>query len=297
MFRIFKTAPEKSAQKASQFWSELQTTKLGPGYWNHPYLAISTHAKTEGKWMMEYFRDKYMNGNPSPSALSIGCGAGEVDRIAYEKGIFRQLCGMDFSESGIKLAQESASRGKLPFSYFHVDLNQNPIPGNDKYDLIYAYATLHHIHNLEQLVASINDHLKHDGYFLLYEYCGPARLQWSNRVMEIGNSLMRRIPMRLRTTLPELRRPALSEFLAGDPSEAVRGYEIIDVVKAILNVVEEVDLGWTLTCPMFYQNAHLLNPDNDADQAIFRMICEFESILIEEGVIGSDGKLVVAKRR
>lgn len=296
MFKRLKTNTQKD-QRASRFWGELQASKLGPGYWNHPYLAINTNAKTNGKWMMEYFRDKYLNGKPAPLALSLGCGAGEIDRIAYERGIFCQLHGIDFSESGIKLARESALKEKLPFSYFNVNLNQKAIPGNNKYDLIYAYATLHHIHNLEPLVVSISDHLKEEGYFLFYEYCGPARMQWSDKVMSIGNSLMCRIPMRLRMDLPEMRRPALSEFMAGDPSEAVRGYEVMDVVKAVLNVVEEVDLGWTLTHPIFCRNAHLLDPDNPADQAIFQIICEFESILIEAGIIGSDGKFGVAKRR
>jgi SAM-dependent methyltransferase len=288
---------QDETQQASQFWSGIQSSAPPPGYWNHPYLALHTNSKTSGKWMMEYFRDKYFHGRPARLALSLGCGAGEIDRIAYERGMFRELHGVDFSRAGITLARETAISQKLPFSYFHVDLNQDSIPGEGKYDFIYSYATLHHIHNLEKVVLDIGNRLKDGGYFLFYEYCGPARFQWSKKTIEIANSLMRRIPIRLRLNLPELERQTLTQFMRADPSEAIRGCEVLDVVRATLKVVEEIDLGWTITHPIFGFNAHLLNPNSDADQAIFKLICEVESILIEEEVIGSDGKFVVAKRQ
>ena len=266
------------------------------GYWSQPYLIDIVSSKTEGKWFLDYVRDKYFGGKPAKAALSLGCGNGEIDRIAYGKRIFASVHGVDFSAGGLEIAHAEAQKAGIPACYSRVDLNHEPIPGDERYDLVYDYASSHHISNLDNVMASVESHLAPDGFFVLYGYCGPARMQWSPRVLELSNALMRRIPMRLRSSLPEVRRPTAWEFQS-DPSEAVRGRDVIDFMRAYFDVVEEIDIGLSLSHGMFAHNAHLLNPHNESEQAIFRLVCQYEELLMSEGIIESDTKVMICKRR
>jgi len=286
-------APVASAE---EFWTSMHEKGAALGYWSQPYLVDMVSSKTDGKWFLEYVRDKYFAGKPARSALSLGCGNGEIDRIAYGKQIFSAVHGLDFSSGGIEIARAEAVKAGMPGRYSRVDLNTEPVPGNERYDLVYDYASSHHIANLDNVMSSVEAHLEPNGYFVLYGYCGPARMQWSPRVLELSNALMRRLPMRLRASLPEVRRPTAWEFKS-DPSEAVRGRDVVDFVRAYFDVVEEIDIGLSLSHGMFAHNAHHLNPHNESEQAIFRLVCQYEDLLVSEGIIESDTKVMVCKRR
>lgn len=285
------------AQKAEDFWSSLQTADPLRGYWANPYLGEIAEGKTGGKWYLEYVRDKYFGGKPAKHALSVGCGAGEVDRAAYARGVFDKITGIDFSHGGLEVARKEAEAAGLPATYIRKDFNQDTLPDAERFDLIFDYASSHHIANLEHLIKEIERVLADDGIFVLYGYCGPARMQWPTRVIEQVNKMLSRMPERLRTAMPILGRPSLWEFMAGDPSEAVRGPEVVDVIRSVFDVVEDIDIGYTLSHPMFSQNAYSMDPNSPSEQSLFRLVCEYEQLLMESNVIGCDTKVMVCRRR
>lgn len=282
---------------AESFWAAAQTGASLPSYWSHPYLDVICQSKTGGKWFLDYVKDRYFGGRPARSAVSLGCGSGEVDRIAFSKGIFDKLLGLDFSTEGLKVARAAATG--LPITYVRSDFNTDAIPGADKHDLIYDYACFHHVSNLDNILASIDDHLSDDGLFVQYGYCGPARMQWSPRVIDLSNNLLQRMPMRLRQSMPELGRPTIQQFHApgGDPSEAVRGSEVPEMTRAYFEILEEIDLGFSLSHPIFAQNASHIDTSDPSVDAIFKLVCQFEDILISEGLLPSDTKVIIARRR
>src|SRR5579883_284087 len=288
---------QSAAEKAEEFWGTLQTADPQRGYWSHPYLGETIAAKTNGQWYLEYVRDKYFGGKPARCALSVGCGAGEIDRIAFKRKIFSKLVGVDFSAKGIDVARQAAQADGMPVEYVRADFNSDKLPDAEQYDLIYDYASSHHVSNLEHLMMEIERVLADDGYFVLYGYCGPARMQWPPLVIEVVNELLSRMPLQLRSAMPVLGRPSIWEFMSADPSEAVRGPEVVDVTRAFFDVIEEIDYGCSLSHPMFAQNAFQMNPNDAIDQALFQLICEFEQILVAHGILRSDMKLMVCRRR
>jgi SAM-dependent methyltransferase len=288
----------KSAEteRAESFWN-LYNTAAPDSYWSHPDLARTVNSKTDDKWFFDYIKGKYFSEKPARSALSLGCGNGVIDRIAYSRGIFEKVHGVDFSTAGIAAARVAAAEENVRGTYARVDFNNDQITGANEYDLIYDYASFHHVMNLENIMSQVERLLTDDGIFVLYGYCGPARFQWTPRVMELANLLMRRLPLRLRKTMPEVARSSIWEFLAADPSEAVRGPEVLDLARSYFDIIEEIDLGSTLSCPMFVQNMSHFNPDNESEQTILRLVFQFEDLLISEGTMGSDVKLLVCRRR
>lgn len=288
---------ETLSRRAEAFWARHQTTTPAPGFWDNPYLAVVADAKTEGKWYLEYLRDTYLGGRPAKRALSIGCGAGEIDRRAFSKNVFSHVTGVDFSTGGLEVARRNANEMEMPALYFRRDLNVDKLPDEALFDLVYDYASSHHIANLEHLMKEVERVLSDDGYFVLYGYCGPTRMQWTPRTLELVNELLCRVPMRLRATMPELHRPSIWEFIRGDPSEAVRGSDIVDVVRSFFDVIEEIDIGYTISHPMFAQNAYNFDLGVPSEQAILRLICQYEELLIEHNVVSADVKVLICRRR
>ncbi|WP_157879049.1 class I SAM-dependent methyltransferase [Pararhodospirillum photometricum] len=239
--------------QTDQFWSNIQETQI-EGYWNWDLLAQVVHKKTQGKGIFRYISEKYFDGKGANNALSIGCGSGDFDRKAYEDRAFKKLTGVDISTYGIKAATERAEKESLPFSYHRIDLNSDFIAIEEKYDLIFAKATLHHIKNVEELLINFLKSMTDDAIFIMYDYFGPVRMQWDHRVIDIANSLMRRIPLSLREKLPEVQRTGIYEFLRCDPSEGVSGGNVLEIAKSIFEVVEEINMGSTLGHPMFAYN-------------------------------------------
>lgn len=235
-------------------------------------------------------------GRPARHALSVGCGAGEIDRAAFSRGVFSKVTGYDFSTDGIEISKREAKRTDMPSFYKRLDFNLEPFPTESTFDLIYDYASSHHIEKLEGLMKEIERVLDDDGVFVLYGYCGPARMQWTPQVTDLVNELLMRMPMRLRP-MAELHRATIWEYMSGDPSEGIRGPEVVDVTRAFFEVVEEIGLGSTLTHPMFSNNAYALNPEDESGQALFRLVCQYEQLLIKNNIISSDVRLLVCRRR
>lgn len=287
---------QEPALRAEKFWETIQTSDPLPVYWDHPYLKECFRRHTDGKWYFEYVRDKYFGGLPAKRALSVGCGAGEVDRDAFELGVFSHLTGYDFSTGGVEVSRKMAAEIGMPSEYRRVDFNLEPFPTDARFDLVYDYATSHHVEKLEGLIKEIERVLDDDGIFVLYGYCGPARMQWTPQVTELANELLMRMPLRLRP-MGELHRATIWEYMSGDPSEGVRGPDVVDVARAFFDVVEEINLGATLTHPMFSNNLCAFDPDNGDEQALFRLVCQYEQVLIANKIITSDVRLLVCRRR
>lgn len=298
MSEVLSSQDTADAERAERFWAPRDAAEVRLGYWSQPYLNEVFTSHTDGKWYLNYVRDKYFEGKPAKRALSLGCGAGQVDRAGLRDGVFEQVLGLDFSHASLEAARrDAAAEGLTGATYRRADFNVDGVPGDVRYDLIYDHACSHHIERLEVLYREVERVLEDDGYFVIYGYCGPARMQWSDRVLELGNELLRRMPMRLREAMPEISRVGIWEYMAGDPSEGVRGSEIVDLARAFFDVVEEVQIGSTLTQPMFSANSFALNPDSPSEQAIFRMVCEYEQVLIANEVLPADVRLLVCRRR
>jgi SAM-dependent methyltransferase len=294
---IAPTATKSSSSDiAEKFWDEVPKLDLTRGFWSNPFVNKVATDATGGRWFLEYVRDKYFGGKPAKSALSVGCGIGDIDRIAYQRGIFERVTGVDFSAGSIETARTAAAAENIPATYIRTDFNVDGLPKDQKFALIFDYASSHHVENLERLYLEIERTLADDGYFVLYGYCGPARMQWTAQTIELVDELLSRMPARLKP-MSKLERPTIWAFLANDPSEAVRGPEVVDVARAVLDVVEEIEIGWTLSHPMFSRNSFEFDPQNPHEQALIHLVCEYERQLLKHHIIPSDNKVLVCRRR
>jgi hypothetical protein len=93
----------------------------------------------------------------------------------------------------------------------------------------------------------------------------------------------------------EVVRPAVSQMVELDPSEAVRSAEIERLVKAYFDVSNEWDWGGTLNHLIFHNIAANFEPGNGYHRSIVELLIQHENVLVRERVLPSDFKVFVAR--
>ncbi len=268
---------------------------------NHNYLITGDR----NVYWVDWMRDRYFAGGDVGDALSLGCGAGHLDRIFKQHGFrFRSFTGIDISEDAVDQARTRAREIDLAprIEYVAADLNRRELPARS-FDFIYFFQSLHHIEALEHVLAQCQRAIRPDGWLLVNEFVGPSRFQWTDRQIEMSNAVTSLLPEELRRTTPlggvkhSTPRPTIQHMVRHDPSEAVRSAEIEPLLKAAFEVVGEWNWGGTLNHLVFQNIAANFDPENAYHNAIVDLLICHENALIREGLLPSDFKVFLARPR
>jgi SAM-dependent methyltransferase len=128
------------------------------------------HATDPVEWT-DFLLTEY---GPKQRCLSLGSGLGRVEKHLVEIGFATSIDAIDVCtdvNAGERLKDENivTKQGDLNF----VELEECT------YDFILCHGILHHLINLEHVLEQINLALRPDGLFLVYEYVGENRWQFS----------------------------------------------------------------------------------------------------------------------
>jgi SAM-dependent methyltransferase len=251
-----------------------------------------------------YVADRYWRDRGRVRALSLGCGDGGKEMDWAATGTFRAIDAYDISENRIRSAREEASRrGLAPMINFRVgDAYEVPMQG-ESYDVILTEDSLHHFAPLEPLLRRIHGALTQDGFFVMNEFVGPSRFQWTDRQMEAVNGLLALLPTPYKTlqgsryTKVPVVRPSRLGMILKDPSEARESSRILPLINDIFDVKEVRGYGGSILHLLLAEIAHhFTDPDEEGDR-LLRMCFEAEDSLIERGDVGHDFALAVCAKR
>jgi SAM-dependent methyltransferase len=266
---------------------------------NHNYLITGSR---EIYWV-DWMRQRFFPDGRAGDTLSLGCGAGHLDRIFKQHEFtFRSFTGIDISEEAIARARVLAHEvGLAPtIRYEAADLNGIELPARS-FDFIYFFQSLHHIEALEHVLEQCRRALRPDGLLLINEFVGPSRFQWTARQVEIASQVLGLLPEDLRRDLQRgglkiaIECPTVHYMVRHDPSEAVRSGEIEGLVKAYFDVVDEWNWGGTLNHLVFQHIAANFDPANPYHRSIVELLIHHENVLIQEGNLPSDFKVFLAR--
>ncbi len=254
-------------------------------------------------WVTYVFRKYLQKSSGVLSILSLGCGAGNLERHLLSLAPFKRIDAYDISEGAIKGAKREANSAKMQVNYHIADLNEIRLP-QDSYDVVFADMSLHHIEKLEHLLNEINRTLTDDGLFVINEYVGPSQFQYSKKQVEVINDILDILPPTYRRRVtdsdvikPFFAPPSIEYMNNNDPSEAIRSSEIIDLVKNKFEVLEHQNYGGTILHMLLQDIIGNFDPENIKDATLLRMILYIEKLLIREHVIKSDFTFLVLKKR
>ena len=275
-------------------WSGIPQVHL-----NHNYLITGAR---ETYWV-EWMRERFFPGGDAGDVLSLGCGAGHLDRIFKRCGFrFRSFTGIDISEGAIAHARALAAEiGLAPtIRYMAADLNHFELPPQ-RFDFIFFFQSLHHIEALEDVLGHCQRALRPSGLLLVNEFVGPSRFQWTSRQLDMANALTAVLPEDLRRDLQqggvktEIVRPTVRHMVTHDPSEAVRSAEIEPLVKAYFDIVGEWNWGGTLNHLVFQNIAANFDQANACHRSLIELLIHHENELIRRELLPSDFKVFLAR--
>ncbi|MGE3173809.1 MAG: class I SAM-dependent methyltransferase [Planctomycetota bacterium] len=247
------------------------------------------------RWL--YFR------RPAERALSIGCGAGNLERFLLQWDMVRHVDAFDLSPTSIEVAVRTATAMGLGdrVTYRVADLNRHTFPAAT-YDAVFADQALHHIQDLEHLLDGIHAALQPNGVFVVNEYVGPNQLQWTDEQLHHALAAFAKIPERLRLNLHSghprvtVRRQTLEAMNRVDPTEAIRSADILPLLYERFDVVERRDYGGTIVNLVLDGIAGNFT-DSPEDRAILQDLCDTERRLLESGELPSDHTWLAARRK
>ena len=235
--------------------------------------------------------------------LFIGCLEGNPgpEMSLMETGLFNSIDVMDIAEGLLKKQHDIASqKGLQGIKYIKQDFNDVALKINE-YDLIWAIGTAHHVEKLEPFFDQINTSLSDNGIFVMREYIGPNRMQFTDIQLNIVNEIICVLPDKYKTN-PEgfikgtITKPDINELIKKDPSESIRSQDIISVMEKRLNILELAYTGGTILHPLLGDIATNFERDQDAE-TLLKLLILFEKTLVEKEVLQSDYVFCIANKR
>ncbi len=159
----------------------------------------------------------------------------------------------------------------------------------ERFDVLLGLQSLHHFDRLDETLPKLSRLLEPDGMFVVDEFVGPTRFQWTDRQLEAANALLRLLPEERRRQ-PDGRvkhrvvRPSRMSMVLDDPSEAVDAASLLPGLRRVFDVVEERPYGGTLLHIVFSGIAHnFLEPDPETLALLDRCFAAEDEALPEVG--------------
>jgi len=282
-------------------------TGSGPAQWTAiPHLQERIRTRITGDPRVnipQYVTERYGTPETKWHALSLGCGTGRKELGWAATGSIESLDAFDISPDRIAEAQRLAGQaGKTDLLRFAVgDARTLQLPPGG-YNLIIVEDALHYFSPLHVLLKRIDEWLAPGGLFIVNEFVGPNRFQWTGRQLAITNALLSSMPARF-TLRPDgqpklpVHRPGKLTMFMYDPSEAAESSRILPAVRTLFDIREEKPYGGTILHLLFKDIAHhFIQPDAEAEE-ILQRCCAAEDEAFARGEIQSDFSFLVAAKR
>lgn len=238
----------------------------------------------------DYVAQKYLSGKKDIKILSVGCGEGNNDRKFAKYPSVKAITGIDISEGAVAKARKIAQEQNLPIEYIAGDFFKLDFE-KETFDVILFSSSLHHFQDISSFLKNhIKPLLKYKGLLVVFEYCGPNRLQWRKSQLDAANSLLKEMPKDYKTLYDgksikrKVYRPGLIRMFMVDPSEAPDSENLVKGIHDNFTVLEEAKLGWNLLHILLKGIAHnFVNDKPDTKKLLVDLIAEEKEFMRKTG--------------
>lgn len=170
--------------------------------------------------------------------ISVACGEGVKEMLLIQAGLVRHFDLFEISQTRVERGKAlAAERGIADRMTYHVqDAFEAELP---TYDLVYWNNALHHMLDTNAAVKWSFDRLNPGGCFVMDDFVGSDRHQWSAQELDVAESIRTMLPAQyLRNPLAPERmlplRPAappLEDLMRQDPTEAADSENILPAIR------------------------------------------------------------------
>lgn len=176
--RLLEKVESGMAYFLGKFQSRVEE-KTGKNVWNH-FISI-----VNKKW----------EKNQTPiKILSIGSGPGGSEMMCAKEfsAKFEFDC-VDINENSIKIGQKKSDEEGLNFKFFVADANYLLLP-KEKYDVIYAHASLHHLINHQHVANQMKKSMKKDAKIVVLDVTVRNGMRLWPETKIIANKIFSKLP-------------------------------------------------------------------------------------------------------
>jgi len=244
-----------------------------------------------GRYQSSLVRVAMEKGLKFERGLTLGCGAGRLERALLKSGICQSFHGVDISEQAIADARKIAAQENLSVSYEAADLNFIQLPPRS-FDLVVAQTSLHHVLFLEHVAAETYKTLQDGGYLWIHDFIGETQGQYDERRLAIINELLSILPEKFR--LNRISGRKVTEVVVptpgrlGSPFEKIRSEEIIPIFERWFTIEWKREFGafLHLVAPPGTRAAYV---ENDDTKALFEVLILLDALCLEAGLVQPTG--------
>ncbi len=238
------------SKQVADHWS--QVTYAGKVRW-HQSPAILRHLNRlvcgealPGPWAGLNRRLSQHPMAPFHRGISVGCGGARKELELLRLGIVKHFVLFEISETRLNHARQFADEMNL-LNCITCHLSDEFLDHCGEYDLVYWNNALHHMLDTASVIKWSYDNLVHSGTFVMDDYVGPNRFQWSEYEMNMTRRVRELLPEdylrhpRDRSVICPLvvNPPSIERMLATDPTEAADSQAI---VPALYEIFPKIDI-------------------------------------------------------
>lgn len=306
LLRKVRNALSRSSQKrVENAWAETESPPIH--WWDIPAVKNRWNEMITGDSQTDYYQyiaQKYLAGRSALKALSLGCGAGHRELRWLELTDFRRIDGYDLSAPRIEAAQKTAREKQLDhiLNYNVGDVLNLKLPPNE-YDVIMIEQSLHHFSPLREILTTIEMTLKPRGCFIVNEFVGPTRFQWTDEQLRAVNALLTLFPVQYKTlvntNIPKqaVHRPGRLRMLISDPSEAVQSADILPLLHEIFLCQELKGYGGAVLHLLYNGIGHHFVEPDTVGMRLLKLSFEVEDLLLATNILPHDFIIAVFQKK
>jgi len=237
---------------------------------------------------------RHVRGKDSVEVLGLGSGAcgPELDGIApllNEQSCQMNLVCADINPDIIEQAKSEASKRGIKFRGILQDANRIVLESN-RYDVIVAYAALHHFVELDHIAREINRALRHDGIFVTVDIPTRNGYRMWDETAEIVGAIWKILPDRFKVSHTWYREPTYvatyeNKDFSGASFECVNSEAILPALRAHLREMHFVPVF--SIARRFFDTSFGPNFDwnQPIDRAIFEFIMQLDAYYLQAGLL------------
>lgn len=294
------SSQESDLQRTAEFWNrEHFSPEMQRAEWqNHPLARDRMSRLLGGRIRERWFVETYLPPGGVDRGLGIGVGTGATEMEILGSGAVRHFDLWDVSSAGLNAAREHAGRyGMADRITINVgDIHQADL-GASLYDVITFIASLHHIENIDGVLAQCHRALKPGGVLWAAEYVGPDRFAYPPEHTALARDLFHGLDPKLRKSWePELRFPTPEEVIAADPTESIHSSQIPDAIARHFDQIEQTATYGSFAFIMFWGLNHDAIYENSEGEALVRAILAIDEALIDAGRLPHYFRQIVARK-
>ena len=173
---------EKAESGMEYFLGKFQSRveeKTGKNVWNH-FISI-----VNKKWEKNQTLIKILSIGSGPGGAEIGCAKQFSGKYEFD-------C-LDINENSVQTGQKKCDEEGLNFKFYVADANYLILP-KEKYDVIFAHASLHHLINHQHIANQIKKSMKKDAKMVVYDVIVRNGMRLWPETKIIANRIFKELP-------------------------------------------------------------------------------------------------------